>query len=201
MRHVPIVVVAVIVGAGIATVATPAANAARTLGRGAPRSSIGGTDLAKKGCAAIRVADAQAVLKKNVTKVVFDPGSAESSPTHTFNCWVNNPALIVTIHPEDASKKTYDRDVKAENVPAVVLRGVGVNAVWAAVSQFSGTYNTAPDIFAHKGAITCEIQGDTQALDISPIPGNLFHQISRVADAAFAVKLGRICNDVFAALG
>ena len=199
MRRVLIVVVFCAV---VATAATPAANTATTqstLSRGVARSSTGGTDLAKKGCTAIKVVDAQAVVKKKVTKVVFDRGSAELSPTHSFQCWVNNPTLIVTIHPEDAAKKTYNRDVKAENARAVPLRG-GLTAVWVAVSQFSGTYNAAPDVYAHRGAITCEIQGDTQALDISAIPGNSFHQIARAAVAAFAVKLGRLCNDVFAAL-
>lgn len=176
-----------------ATAAQPATSS------GTPQSTSGGTDLASKGCTALKLADLQAVVKTTVTKVDFTPGDAELDPNHSFRCDVNNPTLIIAIHPEDASKKTYDQDVAAENVPAVALPGVGDAAVWTAVSLTPGSYTAAPDVYAHKGAVTCEISGDGEHLTITKQP-DVTSSIKQADAASFAGKLGVLCNDVFAAI-
>lgn len=179
---------------------TPTTAMTQAASGGASKAATAGQDLATKGCSAIPLADVRAVVKSAVTKVDFDPGSAELDPAHSFRCDVDNPTLLITIYPEDASKHTYDQDVAAENVPAVPLAGVGDSAVWTAVSLTPGTYTAAPDVYAHKGAMTCEVQGSGQGLTIPFEPG-VVPAITKANVAAFAAKLGVLCDDIFAALG
>ena len=157
-------------------------------------------DLAAKGCSGIKLADVQATVKAAVSKVDFDPGSAGLDPVHSFQCSVNNPTLTISVYPEDAAKRTYNQDILAENVPAVPLAGSGDSAVWTAVSLTPGSYTAAPDVYAHQGAITCEVQPNGEGLTVPVEPGAV-PAITTANVAAFAAKLGVLCQDVFAALG
>lgn len=164
-----------------------------------PANAASTPGLAAKGCGAVKLKDVQPLVKATVAKIEFDPGSAELDATHSFECMVDNPTLTIAIHPEDSTKATYTEDVAAENVPAVPLPGVGDVAVWTAVSLTAGSYTSAPNIYAHRGTVTCEVQVSGTGLTIPSEPG-VAASVTQANAAAFAAKLGVLCNDVFAAI-
>jgi hypothetical protein len=62
--------------------------------------------------------------------------------------------------------------------------------------------NNPPDVYAHKGHATCEVKtGNTQVLNITYDPTVVDGGVTAASAAAYAVKLGALCKDVFAAIG
>lgn len=164
-------------------------------------SSAGGsgTDLATVGCSAIKIADAQALVKSTVTKIDFEPGSAELDPRHLFICQFDNQYMRITVNPEDASSAIYNEEVVEQNVSTTPIAGVGDAAVWAGV-LLGGVITSAPTVIAHKGSVTCLVETPggpdlTIPIDPGPIGG------STPADAAaFAAKTAALCTDIFSAV-
>lgn len=173
------------IGAGATTAATSGATAS-------------GTDLAAKGCGAIKVSDVQPLLRDSISKIDFDPGSAELDPVHMFTC--NAGPITITVYPEDSSKQQMQTDVTAENVPSHVLAGVGDSSVWTGGPQLNpNTYTIAPDVYAHQNSVTCEIANTGEGLTIPVAPGVL-GGVTATDAATFAAKLGTVCSDVFGAI-
>jgi len=160
-------------------------------------AAAGGSDLATKGCTAIKLSDVQPLLKATISAIEFDPGSAELDPVHKFTCTAGT--IAVTVYPEDSAKQQMQTDVTAENVPSQPLTGVGDSAVWTGGPQLnSKTYTSTPDLYAHQGSVTCEVQTNGSGLTVPVAPGPLGGVTADDA-AALAAKLGIICNDVFSA--
>ena len=180
------------------TAAVPAADtAAQTAVSGAVAA---GPDLAAKGCSSIKISDAQPLVKASVTKIDFDPGSAELRPDHEFQCGISEQAVTVSVSPQDSSKAVYATEVQEQNVVAHPLSGIGESAVWAGVEMMS-VITAAPTLIAHKGSVTCVVQAPSGSVLTLPLqtgpPGG-----STVSDTiAYAKKMGAVCNDIFATLG
>ena len=76
------------------------------------------------------------------------------------------------------------------------LPGVGDVAVFTQVP------NNPPDVYAHKGNVTCEVKTtDTQVLTVTYDPTVADGGVTAASAAAYAMKLGALCKDVFAAIG
>ena len=173
-----------------ASATPPASNgAAPTLG---PASSGFITNV----CSAITTADAQATVQLPIDSIGFDPNNQD--PDGIFACTIDpaDQAVTVTVEPEDVAMANYESDVAAENVPATALPGIGDIAVWTQVS------NGPPDFYAHKGHVTCEVKtNDTQILSLAYDPSVGDGGVTAASAAAYAIKLGTLCKDVFAAIG
>ncbi|HEY5456581.1 MAG TPA: hypothetical protein VIJ96_14020 [Acidothermaceae bacterium] len=148
-------------------------------------------------CSAITISDAQATVQPAIDAIGFDPNNQD--PAGIFTCTIDaaDQAVTVTVEPEDVAMANYESDVAAENVPAVPsLPGVGDVAVWTQVA------NNPPDVYAHKGHVTCEVKtNDTQVLNLTYDPSVVDGGVTAASAAAYAVKLGALCTDVFAAIG
>ena len=148
-------------------------------------------------CSAITIADAQATVQPMIDAIGFDPDNQD--PAGIFTCTIDaaDQAVTVTVEPEDVAMANYESDVAAENVPAVPsLPGVGDVAVWTQVA------NNPPDVYAHKGHVTCEVKtSDTQVLNLTYDPTVVDGGVTAASAAAYAIKLGALCSDVFAAIG
>lgn len=148
-------------------------------------------------CSAITITDAQATVLPAIDAIGFDPNNQD--PAGIFTCMIDaaDQAVTVTVEPEDVAMANYESDVAAENVPAVPsLPGVGDVAVWTQVP------NNPPDVYAHKGHVTCEVKtSDTQVLNLTYDPSVVDGGVTAASAAAYAVKLGVLCTDVFAAIG
>ncbi len=104
-------------------------------------------------CSAITITDAQATVQPAIDAIGFDPDNQD--PAGIFICTIDaaDQAVTVTVEPEDVAMANYESDVAAENVPAVpALPGVGDVAVCTQVA------NNPPDVYAHKGHVTCEVK-------------------------------------------
>ncbi len=147
-------------------------------------------------CSAITIADAQATVQPTIDAIGFDPDNQDAAGI--FMCTIDSAdqAVTVTVEPEDVAMANYESDVAAENVPAVPsLPGVGDVAVWTQVA------NNPPDVYAHKGHVTCEVKtSDTQVLNLTYDPSVVDGGVTAASAAAYAVKLGALCTDVFAAI-
>jgi hypothetical protein len=165
-------------------------GAAPTIG---PASSAFVTNV----CSAITLTDAQATVQPTIDAIGFDPNNQD--PAGIFMCTIDaaDQAVTVTVEPEDVALANYESDVAAENVPAVPsLPGVGDVAVWTQVA------NNPPDVYAHKGHVTCEVKtSDTQVLNLAYDPTVANGGVTATSAAAYATKLGALCTDVFAAIG
>ena len=147
-------------------------------------------------CSAITTADAQATVQLPVGVIEFDPNNQD--PDGIFVCTIDpaDHAVTVTVEPEDVARANYESDVAAENFPATPLPGVGDIAVWTQVP------NNPPDVYAHKGHATCEVKtNDTQILNVAYDPSVGDGGVTAASAAAYALKLGTLCKDVFAAIG
>jgi len=148
-------------------------------------------------CSAITIADAQATVQPAIDAIGFDTDNQD--PAGIFTCTIDaaDQAVTVTVEPEDVAMANYESDVAAENVPAVPsLPGVGDVAVWTQVA------NNPPDVYAHKGHVTCEVKtSDTQVLNLTYDPSVVDGGVTAASAAAYAIKLGALCTDVFAAIG
>ena len=147
-------------------------------------------------CSAITIADARATVQLAIDAIGFDPNNQD--PDGIFACTIDaaDQAVTVTVEPEDVAMANYQSDVTAENVPATPLPGVGDVAVWTQVA------NNPPDLYAHKGRVTCEVKtNDTVVLNLTYDPSVGDGGVTAASAAAYAVKLGALCTDVFAAIG
>jgi hypothetical protein len=145
-------------------------------------------------CNAIKLSDAQALVKGTVTQVQFD--TAITPSTEPFDCTFpassgGGDDLDVTITQAD----TFTQLVSDQNAGASTsLTGVGDKAVWVQ----DATMANAPIVVAIKGLLTCRVLApptENTTIDYTA-PGGV-DQITSAAAAAYAQKMAVLCKDVF----
>ena len=148
-------------------------------------------------CAAIKVADAQALAKPTLSAA--QTGGPESCTFVLPGESLNGDNITVTVLEGDSDMQYYNDSVNGP-IPTTPnpLPGVGDVAVW---EQF--TAEAAPEVIAHQGSLTCVAQppGDTSQLTIEQTGSGPMYQISASAAASYAAKLGVLCTDVFSVGG
>ncbi|HWF42942.1 MAG TPA: hypothetical protein VN683_12720 [Acidothermaceae bacterium] len=170
-----------------ATSAAPAAAAS-----GAPASGEG-EPLAPIGCGGITPAMVNDLVTTPVTSITYSSGSGIYEDHH-FEC---DAGMQVDIYPQDSNKAQYTADLAAENAAANPLSGVGDVAVYT-LAPFAGM----PDVYAHKGTVTCELKPSSTVSDykITVDPSSLTGAATKDAQAAWATKAAGLCTGVFTAL-
>ena len=166
--------------------AAPAASAAPPSGYTEPLAPIG--------CGGITPAMVNDLVTTPVTSITFSSGFGVY-PDHHFEC---DAGMRVAIYPQDSNKGQYTADLTAENVAGIPLSGVGDVAVYT-LPPLSGM----PDIYAHKGTVTCELQPTSTVTDykVAIDPKSAFGgSITKEAGAAWATKAAGLCTAVFTAL-
>jgi hypothetical protein len=145
-------------------------------------------------CAAMKVADAQALVK--VTIAAAQTGGPESCAFVLPGQGIDGDNLTVTVFPGDSNNQYYNDAVSgpASSTPNP-LPGVGDVAVWEQVVAGA----SAPEVAAHKGSLTCVVQApaDTSQLTIDQTGSGPIYQISSAAAAAYAAKEAVLCTDLF----
>ena len=172
---------------------SPAAPAATPAGgSSAPITGGGGSDAAY--CAAMKVADAQVLVKPTIAAA--QTGGPLPCAFVLPGQDITGDNLTVTVFPNDADKNYYNDAVTgATSSTPNPLTGVGEVAVWE--QPMAGA--TAPEVVAHKGSMTCVVQppADTSPLTIEQTGSGPIYQISVTAAAAYAAKEAVLCTDVF----
>jgi hypothetical protein len=147
-------------------------------------------------CNAIKLSDAQALVKGTLTKVEFDPATAPSA--EPFDCTFpaasgGGDNLDVTLTNAD----TFTQSVADQNAGVgTPLTGVGDKAVWVQ----DATMANAPIVVAIKGSLTCRVTAPpTENTTIEYTAPNGVDQITSAAAAAYAQEMAALCTDVFAA--
>jgi hypothetical protein len=145
-------------------------------------------------CDAIKLSDAQALVKGTLTKVEFD--AAVRPPTEPFDCTFPTVSgggddLDVTLTRAD----TFTQSVSDQNAGAATsLTGVGDKAVWVQ----DATMTNAPIVVAIKGLLTCRVLAPpTENTTIEYTAPSGVDQITSAAAATFAQKMAILCKDVF----
>src|SRR5450755_1807275 len=142
-------------------------------------------------CNAIKLPDAQVLVKDPILKDQFDPLLA----TPPYDCKLltaGNDGPEVSIDTTD----TFARWVAGENLGAgTALTGVGDKAVWVQVP------GNPPTVIAIKGSVTCRV--DVETTERTTIEFTVssagFNKITPAAAASFAQKMAVLCTDVFGA--
>lgn len=180
---------------GAASVAPAGASAAPAAASTGPGAAGGAGDAPY--CAAIKVADAQALAKPTLSAA--QTGGPESCTFVLPGESLNGDNITVTVLEGDSDKHYYNDAVGGPvSTTPNPLPGVGDVAVW---EQLTG--ESAPEVIAHQGSLTCVAQppGDTSQLTIDQTGSGPMYQISASAAAAYAVKLAVLCTDVFSVGG
>jgi hypothetical protein len=181
--------------------ATAATNAASPAGQNgsatatsAASASGQGEPLAPIGCGGITPAMVNDLVTTPVTSIAFSSGFGVYADHH-FEC---DAGMQVDIYPQDSNKAQYTADLAAENAAPNPISGVGDVAVYT-LAPFAGM----PDVYAHKGTVTCEIKPSSTVSDykITVDPSSALAGIaSKDAQAAWATKAAGLCTGVFTAL-
>jgi hypothetical protein len=160
----------------------------------APPASGSGEPLAPIGCGGITPAMVNDLVTTPVTSITYSSGFGVY-PDHHFEC---DAGMRINVFPQDSDKAQYTADLTAENVAPNALPGVGDVAAYT-LAPFAGM----PDIYAHKGTVTCELKPSSTVTDykITVDPSSAFAGIAtKDAQAAWATKAAGLCTGVFAAL-
>src|SRR5665213_267417 len=177
--------------AATASTASTAATSAASAAPAAPASGQG-EPLAPIGCGGITPAMVNDLVTTPVTSVTFSSGFGVY-PDHHFEC---DAGMQVDVYPQDSSKAQYTADLTAENVAPNPLSGVGDVAVYT-LATLAGM----PDIYAHKGTVTCELKPSSTVTDykVAVDPNSVFGGITKEAGAAWAMKAAGLCTAIFTA--
>jgi hypothetical protein len=149
-------------------------------------------------CAAIKVADAQALVK--VTIAAAQTGGPESCAFVLPGEAINGDNLTVTVFPGDASHQYYNDSLGGPVSGATTsIPGVGDVAVW----EQPAVGASAPEVGAYKGSLTCIVQppADTSQLTIDQTGTGPIYNITAAAAAAYAAKEAVLCTDMFSVGG
>lgn len=184
-----------------ATAATNTASPAGQTGSVAATSaaSAGGAidnvePLAPIGCGGITPTMVNDLVTTPVTSITFSSGLG-IYPDHHFEC---DAGMRVAVYPQDSDKSQYTTDLTAENVASIPISGVGDVAAYT-LAPLAGM----PDIYAHKGTVTCELQPSSTVTDykVAIDPTSAFAgMITKDAQATWATKAASLCTAVFTAL-
>ncbi len=183
------------VAPGAASVAPAGASVEPVVASAGPAAAGGGVDAPY--CAAIKVADAQALAKPTLSAA--QTGGPESCTFVLPGQDLNGDNITVTVLQGDADKHFYNDSVNGPvSTTPNPLPGVGDVAVW---EQFTG--ESAPEVIAHQGSLTCVAQppADTSQLTIDQTGSGPMYQISASAAAVYAAKMAVLCTDVFSVGG
>jgi len=128
-----------------------------------------------------------------VTSITYSSGFGVY-PDHHFEC---DAGMRVAVYPQDSDKSQYTADLTAENAAPNPISGVGDVAVYT-LATLAGM----PDIYAHKGTVTCELLPTSTVTDykVAVDPNSVFGGITKEAGAAWAMKAAGLCTAVFTAL-
>lgn len=182
------------VAATSAASAAPAASgAAAPSGAPVAVASGEGEPLAPIGCGGITTAMVNDLVTTPVTSITFSSGFG-IYPDHHFEC---DAGMRVAVYPKDSDKSEYTSDLASENAPPNPIPGVGDVAVYT-LATLAGM----PDIYAHKGTVTCEILPSSTVTDykVAVDPNSVFGGITKEAGAAWATKAAGLCTAIFTAL-
>src|SRR5450432_354348 len=160
----------------------------------APPASGSGEPLAPIGCGGITPAMVNDLVTTPVTSITYSSGFGVY-PDHHFEC---DAGMRVDVYPQDSGKSQYTADLTAENVAPNPLSGVGDVAVYT-LATLAGM----PDIYAHKGTVTCEILPSSTVTDykVTVDPNSAFGgMITKDAGAAWSTKAAGLCTAIFTAL-
>jgi hypothetical protein len=145
-------------------------------------------------CNAIKLSDAQALVKGTLTAVQFD--ATVTLPADPFDCTFpatsgGGDNLDVTLTKAD----TFTQSVADQNAGAgTSLTGVGDKAVWVQ----DATMANPPIVVAIKGSLTCRVLAPpTENTTIEYTAPSGVDQITSAAAATFAQKMAILCKDVF----
>ena len=173
----------------------PAASAASAASAAPVSPASGdGEPLAPIGCGGITPAMVNDLVTTPVTSITYSSGFGVY-PDHHFEC---DAGMRINVFPQDSDKAQYTADLTAENAAPNPLSGVGDVAVYT-LAPFAGM----PDIYAHKGTVTCELKPSSTVTDykITVDPSSAFAGIAtKEAQAAWATKAAGLCTGVFTAL-
>jgi hypothetical protein len=164
----------------------PAAPAAAASGDGEPLAPIG--------CGGITPAMVNDLVTTPVTSITYSSGFGVY-PDHHFEC---DAGMQVDVFPQDSDKAQYTSGLAAENVAPNAISGVGDVAVYT-LAPLAGM----PDIYAHKGTVTCELKPSSTVTDykVAIDPSSAFGgTITKDAGAAWATKAAGLCTAIFGAL-
>jgi hypothetical protein len=152
-----------------------------------------GEPLAPIGCGGITPAMVNDLVTTPVTSITYSSGLG-IYPDHHFEC---DAGMQVDVYPQDSDKAQYAADLAAENAAANPLSGVGDVAVYT-LAPFAGM----PDVYAHKGTVTCELKPSSTVTDykITVDPSSLAGIPTEAAQAAWATKAAGLCTAIFTAL-
>jgi hypothetical protein len=173
--------------------ARAASGAAAPSGAPVAVASGEGEPLAPIGCGGITTAMVNDLVTTPVTSVTFSSGFG-IYPDHHFEC---DAGMRVAVYPKDSDKSEYTSDLASENAPPNPIPGVGDVAVYT-LATLAGM----PDIYAHKGTVTCEILPSSTVTDykVAVDPNSVFGGITKEAGAAWATKAAGLCTAIFTAL-
>ena len=143
---------------------------------------VGGQVDVSKQCSAIPTADVQALLKS-------PPGAPVSLP---LICAWKNTDLQVSLSPNDTDRKNYT-DLISSGGHAI--SGLGDEAQWA--EPVPGA--TVPNVNAHKGTLTCYVQGadDIKTTTLPHTGSEPFYKITDADSLAYATAESKLCADIF----
>jgi hypothetical protein len=141
-------------------------------------------------CNAIKLPDAQVLVKDPILEDQFDPLLATPPYDCTFVTAAND-GFKVSIDTTD----TFARWVAEENSGAgTALIGVGDKAVWVQALA------NPPVVIAIKGSVTCRVDApETAKSTIEFTTPNGVDQVTPAAAASFAQRMAVLCTDVFGA--
>ena len=179
---------------GGASGSVTAPSSAPAGGSSAPVTAGGNGGIDAPYCAAMKVADAQALL--NVTISAAQTGGPESCAFVLPGEDINGDNLTVTVFPGDTDHGYYNDNVTGPaSGPQTPISGVGDVAVWEQPAAGA----SAPFVAAYKGSLTCVVlpPGDDGKLTIDKTGNGPIYQISSSAAAAFAAKEAVLCTDLF----
>jgi hypothetical protein len=160
----------------------------------AAAASGDGEPLAPIGCGGITPAMVNDLVTTPVTSITYSSGFGVY-PDHHFEC---DAGMQVDVFPQDSDKAQYTSDLAAENVAPNAISGVGDVAVYT-LAPLAGM----PDIYAHKGTVTCELKPSSTVTDykVAIDPSSAFGgTITKDAGAAWATKAAGLCTAIFGAL-
>jgi hypothetical protein len=180
-------------GAANATSPSAGENGSASNAPAAPASGDG-EPLAPIGCGGITPAMVNDLVTAPVTSITYSSGFGVY-PDHHFEC---DAGMRVDVYPQDSDKAQYTADLAAENAAPNPISGVGDVAVYT-FPPFAGM----PDIYAHKGTVTCELKPSSTVTDykVAVDPSSAFGgTITKDAGAAWATKAAGLCTAIFTAL-
>ncbi len=180
-------------GGGSAPAGNGSSAAASAPAGGGGSAPAGNTGSDARYCAALKVADAQALIKPTISAA--QTGGPESCAFVLPGEPINGDNMTVTVFPGDTDKSFYnDQATGMASGPQNPLPGVGDVAVWE-----QPVAGATPFVVAHKGSLTCVVlpPADATPLTIEKTGSGPIFQVSDAAAAAYAAKEAVLCTDMF----